>query len=253
MLRLKPSIDLTFSAPVWRMVIDEQTDTLFTENRNTENKQVTFNAVNLINGNTPLNDFTLPERWLAGMEAADKGILLLHGFASDSSPVHKGITAVNASDSNILWTDYNNTFDHLTVNGPVVFDSRIMPRKLYLADIQNGTKLGLYNQKTDFSVKSNIVYPDILRAEDVPFDLLPVSPFGNIVHYIGYNNYRIVSLHAQKAGNLMQLLYVWDDTMTVYEDILNIQIQKLQPEAFILYKKHLIYLKNQTEIKVINL
>jgi hypothetical protein len=252
MLRLKPSINLTFSAPVWRMVIDEQTDTLFVEIRDASLKQVSFNGLNLRNAEVYLENFMLDERWLTGIEAADRGILLLHGFAAEG-PAHKGITAVNATNGEVLWTDYNTTFDHLTINGPVVFDSRITPRKFYLTDIETGSKLGLYNPQTDFPVKSRIAYPEALPAEQVPFDLLAESPYGNIVHYVGYNNFRIVSLHAQKAGGLMQLLYVWDDTMTVYEDILNVKIQKLQPEAFILYKNYLIYLKNQTEVKVINL
>jgi len=82
---------------------------------------------------------------------------------------------------------------------------------------------------------------------------LPAHPFGNMMHYLEYNNLRIVSLHALKGGELTQLLYIMNGVDNVYEDILNAGIQKIQPEAFIMYKNCLIYIKNKSEIKILAL
>ena len=60
-------------------------------------------------------------------------------------------------------------------------------------------------------------------------------------------------MHSFKDGVLNQLLYIMDDVRIIYEDILNADIQKLQLEAFILHKNCLIYIKNRSEIKVLNL
>lgn len=54
-------------------------------------------------------------------------------------------------------------------------------------------------------------------------------------------------------GNLMQELYVIKNEKLVYRDLLNENIQKLQPEAFVLIKNHLVYIKNKTALKVLNL
>jgi hypothetical protein len=83
--------------------------------------------------------------------------------------------------------------------------------------------------------------------------MLPIEPHGNIIHYIDYNNFRIVSLHSLNAGELKQHLYIMDDANVVYEDLLNADIQKMQPESFILYKNLLIYIKNKSELLVVNL
>jgi len=83
--------------------------------------------------------------------------------------------------------------------------------------------------------------------------LLPLAPFGNSVHYLDYNNFRIVSLHTLQAGELKQYLFVMDGADKVYEDLLNTDIQKLQPEAFIIHKNRLVYIKNKTELKVLSL
>jgi len=59
-------------------------------------------------------------------------------------------------------------------------------------------------------------------------------------------------LHSFKDG-LKQHLYVIRGVDLIYEDLLNTDIQKMQPESFILYKNSLVYIKNKSELKVINL
>ena len=49
---LTPFIDQPFDVPVWRMEIDEITDTLFVELRDNTNKQVSFAAIDLTTGST---------------------------------------------------------------------------------------------------------------------------------------------------------------------------------------------------------
>jgi hypothetical protein len=80
-----------------------------------------------------------------------------------------------------------------------------------------------------------------------------LAPYGNSVHYLEHNNFRIVSLHTLQAGHLKQYLYVMDGVDKVYENLLNTGIQKLQPEAFILHKNCLIYIENKSCLKVIKL
>jgi len=41
---------------------------------------------------------------------------------------------VDAVTTKILWSDFTYTFDHLSENGPVVYDVRIHPRKYFLID-----------------------------------------------------------------------------------------------------------------------
>jgi len=91
-------------------------------------------------------------------------------------------------------------------------------------------------------------------AEEFALSLhLPLKPVENSLFYLEQYNLRIVSLHAIAEGALQQHLYVMNNTGIVYEDLLNNGIQKLQPESFLLYKNKLIYLKNQSQLRVLNL
>jgi hypothetical protein len=235
------------------MEIDELSETLFIEVRNNEEKKVYFSAVNLLSGETLFKDLTAPERWLTGIEAAYDGVLLLHFYQSETGPTHKGLMAIDAFTAKTLWSNYTYGFDHLSVNGPVLFDGRIQPRKLFLADIKTGATTRIYEPTVYRELKNNVVLPELKAPELLSSNFLPVHPFGNMLHYLEYNNFRIVSLHALKGGQLTQSIYIFDGVHKVYEDLLNAEIQKIQPEAFILHKNRLIYIKNKLELKILTL
>jgi hypothetical protein len=68
-----------------------------------------------------------------------------------------------------------------------------------------------------------------------------------------HNSFRIVSLHLLNKGILKQTLLISKNGEVVFQDLLNDVIQKLQPESFIVYRSQLIYIKNKTELTVLNL
>jgi len=240
------------------MEIDEVSDTIFAELRDEERRKVNFAAISLSSGEVFFKDITTPEKWLTGIEAAFDGVLLLHFYQSETGPAHKGLMAIDANTAKILWSDYTYTFDRLTENGPVVYDVRIHPRKFFLLDIKTGATNRIYEPSVYKELQNSIVLPELILPDDLSFKLIPIHPFGNSAHYLEYNNFRIVSLHALKGGELNQMLFIFDvaepdNKMIAYEDLLNAGIQKMQPEAFIMHKNRLIYIKNKCELKVLSL
>jgi len=252
MTQLKLLVAEHFNGEIWRMEIDHLSHTLFAETRNNEDRNVTFAAISLVTGKTYFKNYSVDESWLTGIETAYNSVLLLHYYESAASPAHKGLAAIEATTGKLLWHNFNYTFDHLSNNGPVVYDSRFQPPHYKLTDITTGIEQRNYNAVIDTIPNNNVMVP---QAIPLPPGLpkLPVEPHRNNVHYLEYNNMIIVSLHALWAGQLRQYLYVYENNILVFEDILNTNIQKLQPEAFVLYRNQLVYLKDKVEIKVLNL
>jgi hypothetical protein len=252
-MTLLPHISEQFAGTIWRMEIDGLSATLFVEIRDNEEKKVYFGSIDLESGKVYFKNVVTPERWLTGIEAAYDGVLLIHYYQTETGPAHRGLLAIDAFTGKTLWSNFTCGFDHLSVNGPIVYDTRMQPRKLFLADIKTGTTTRIYEPYVYKEFENNISIPEHLTPELLPADLITIHPYGNWVHYLEYNNFRIVSLHALKGGRLIQELYVFDGGNMIYEDLLNADIQKIQPEAFILHKNYLIYIKNKTELKVLSL
>ncbi|MGI4750863.1 MAG: DUF4905 domain-containing protein [Janthinobacterium lividum] len=244
-----PVIEHAFSGLIWKMELD--TDLLFVETRNSENRTVAFSSFNLKTGKNYFEELVAEEKWLTGMEGGRRGMLFLHGYSSPQSPEHKGIIALDAFSGKQVWADYNLSVEAFTTAGLLAADQRFQTKKTALLDYQTGKILAKpHDLKDDFQ---QFRYPQMLL-------LLPQNLAAQIsgtitgeISCLNYNSYLIISLHTQKNGALQQDFFIIENETIIYHDILNEQIQKLQPEAFIIVNDHLIYLKNKIVLKVLNL
>jgi hypothetical protein len=135
-----------------------------------------------------------------------------------------------------------------------VYNAQLQPRKLFLADMKTGVNLRPYEPVIDLLPTNYIISAPLMPASFLPGLTLPQEPYTNTVHYIEHNTYRIVSLHTFFQEKLKQHLYIINsEGAVVYQDLLNSDIQKLQPEAFVIHKNNLIYLKERSVLVVLNL
>jgi hypothetical protein len=177
----------------------------------------------------------------------------LHGYQSAQSPVHKGITAIHGITGNQLWVSYIHTIHHISINGPIAYNTQIQPPHLFLLDAQTGEALRPYNVLIDTDIDPDITLPHDTNNTTHEFNRYFTGEATGNIHYMEYNSFRIVSLHSLNEGKLNQILLIIEDGNLVYHDLLNDKIQKLQPEAFIMHRNQLIYIKNKVELKVLNL
>ena len=252
-MAIQPLINEKFNGDIWRLEIDEVTETLFVEVRNREERKVSFASVSLQTGAIYFSDVAEPMPWSTGMEAAHKGVLLLHNYQSENSPVHKGLTAIDGVSGKTLWSNFNYAFDHLSVNGPVVYDARMQGRKLFIINVENGSSKAEYVPSGHEMLINRIKLPSTVPVEPLNLSFLTERPFSGMVDYLEFNNFKILSLHAVKAELLSQFLYIFEGDNNLYEDLLTQSIQKMQPESFMMHKNRLIYIKNKTGLKVLSL
>lgn len=250
---LKPYIQQQFTGQIWKLLIDPVKELLFVETRDTENRIVSFSGFDMNTGTGNFLNISLDEKWLTGIEDCFNNVLFLHGYQSTQSPVHKGITAIDSATGNILWSNYNYAINHISVSGPVAYNTQIQPKKLFVLHAQNGAVLRPFNASVDKDIDQNIVLPHVVETLDTGMKQHFEGDKTGIIHYIEYNSFRIVSLHTLVNTRLSQVLLIMQGNNLVYRDLLNDEIQKLQPEAFIMQQNRLIYIKNKVELKVLNL
>lgn len=253
MTTLKPYIHQQFTGQIWKLQIDSVKQLLFVETRDAEKREVSFSGFDLKTGRTNFLNLSGDEKWLTGIEGCFDGVLFLHGYQSAQSPVHKGIRALNGLTGDELWSNYTYAIQHISISGPVAYNTQIQPPKLLVLNAQTGAILRAFDKVIDADMEQNIQVPQVVTT--LPADLkqhIQGDINGNI-HYIEHNSFRIVSLHTFNNTGLSQILLVMQGGNLVYEDLLVDGIQKLQPEAFIIQHNRLIYIKNKVELKVLNL
>ncbi len=250
-MNFNPVIEYRFSGLIWKMEVDVDNELIFVETRNTENHTAAFSSFNLKTGENYFTELVSQEKWLIGMEGSRRGMLFLHGYSSAQSPEHKAIIALDAYSGKQVWADYNLSAETFTTTGLLAADQRFQTKKTVLLDYQTGQIL----QKPDVLKEEfqEITYPVMLFLPPENLTDLIADEITGEISCLNYNQYIIISLHTQKSGALQQHLFVIESNEIIYQDLLNEQIQKLQPEAFIVVKNHLIYLKNKTILKVLNL
>jgi len=250
---LKLNIQHQFKGQIWRMLIDADEHLLYIEVRDAESREVSFSGFDLSTGKATFTDLQTDEKWLTGIEACYDGVLFLHGYQSAQSPIHKGIIAIDGSNGKVLWNNYTYAIQHLTANGPIIYNTQVQPIKLLLINAQNGATLRPYNTSFDVDAEQNIQLPHLIDSPDDGFKAYVKGDVVGNVHYMEYNSFRIVSLHTLNKSQLRQILLVMQGSNLLYEDLLTDEIQKLQPEAFIMQHNRLIYITNKVELKVLNL
>ncbi len=253
MPQVTPYIDEHFDGQIWKLDIDGNGDLLLLEIRNAANKEVSFAAISLTTGKTNFKNLVQRETWLSGLSGGYNGIVFLHGFEAAQSPNRKGITAIAGISGAPLWSNFIYTISKFSVNGLIAYNTQLQPVKLLLLDAKTGAILRPFNVSIDIELNQKIVLPQILNNLPPEFNAFFDGELQGNVHYMEHNDFRIVSLHSLKHGVLDQLLLITQNGSLVYQDILTDKIQKLQPEAFIMYGNKLICIKNTRELKVFNL
>lgn len=253
MTLLKPYIHQRYKGQIWKLATDPAKNLIFIESRDAADHLVSFSGCDLNTGEACFTELITHEKWLTGIESCFNGVLFLHGYESAQSPVHKGITAIDGLTGGVLWSNYTYAIHHISVNGPIAYNTQVLPQKLFLLDANTGAALRPFDASIDHDIDPEIRVPyaiDTLEANIVPY--LKGDRTG-MINYIEYNSFRIVSLHTLVKTDLSQILLIMQGDDLVYEDLLIDGIQKLQPEAFIMQRNRLIYIKNKVELKVLNL
>lgn len=248
---LNTVIDHTFSGLIWKLETDIASELIYVETRSAENHSTGFSSLSLKDGQVNFEELVPEEKWLIGMDGGRQGILFLYGYKSDQSPEHKGIIALDGLTGKQVWADYNLVLETFTTDGLLAADQRFQTKRTVLLDYKTGNVLPAANNLHDDV--EEIHYPFLIRELPENISGLITGTITGDISCLNYNSYLIISLHTQNNGQLLQRLFIIENDTIIYHDLLNEQIQKLQPEAFVIIKNRLIYLKNKIILKVLNL
>ena len=243
MIENKDTPNLLYSEQVdgiiWRMKLDDTTQMMAWECRDKE-KKVSFYAYDFKNEKSILKNHRFEEDWLLGLEGIDDGMMFLHGYENESSPVHKGVLAFDLAQKKMVWQNFSISIQELTADGLMVFDPKIFPRKFQWLDLKTGTSISKIEAnvlRNLPSIHQQILLPQILKADDPELE-----------QQLLYKDLLIKSKFIKQADEGFQKLEIFKNQELIFQDYLNRNIQKPGFDTFFVWLDKLVYIRNKSEI-----
>lgn len=225
---------------VWKLAMDDSSEILVWENR-TLDKKVSFSAYDFKHQKALLHHFCFDEEWLLGLSHAKDGILYLHGYESESSPVQRGIIAFELISKKIIWQNFRVSFHDFFEDGIAVFDTRVSPRKYQLLDFKTGSIIQKINPE-DLN-HFQIDFPQIQIPE-----IVSSTHIWDTQHRLKIKDLDFLVSYVTADQKQHQRLEIYKNHELIFSDYLNTDIQKLSFDTFLLWQNRLIYVRNKREI-----
>lgn len=237
---LKQAYSTNCTGIIWKIALDEQKDIIAWECR-TLDKKVTFYAYDFVNKTELLHNFSFEENWLLSLTQVKNGIAYFNSYESASSPVQKGIIALDLKTKKILWQNFSVSIHLISEEGVLVFDSKILPRKYQLLNFITGglERNIIITQLTHFSpIGNHILLPQLNHGTDIL----------NSNYLLNFNNLNIKSYFKKLDQKINQFITIENNERIVFSEIINEDIQKLSFDTFFVWHNLLVYIRNKSEI-----
>ncbi|MFZ4619288.1 MAG: DUF4905 domain-containing protein [Bacteroidota bacterium] len=255
--RLTPLWKFSVDHTLWRIMFSSN-GVIIGEDRNTENKSVTFFSLDAGNGTVLWKNKTFDEQWWIGLCGITKERLYLHGFRKPDMPEQKGIIAVDPANGTILWKNNDCTF--LAIKSPNVYGYKdLFERRVYyrLNELtgelieemnmlpEDVPENGQY-EKTDFTF-SRTAAPD---DDSEIWSMLNKEQGFVSADIITSGKYHVMNVYQKSADderNLKNTLYIIDTTTKkkVYSDVLNGSTAYAVPDSFFMDGQRVYYIKER--------
>ncbi len=263
--RMNPLWKFTAENTLWRIMFSDH-GVIVGEDRNTENKSVTFFCLAEENGSVLWRNKMFDEPWWIGLSGITKERLYLHGFRKPDMPEQKGITAVDLAEGTIRWKNIDYSF--LALKRPFVFGYKdLFERRLYYKlDERTGDLLEEMNElpedvpengqyeKTDFTFSRQANPEDdvdvwsLLNKEQ---GFVSADIISNATHHV----LNIYQKSVDDERNLRNTLYIIDTTTKkkVYSDVLNGSTAYAVPDSFFMNGRRVYYIKERKTFVALDL
>ena len=274
--QLKPAWSYTTEGVLWRIVFSES-NFIIGEDRDTENKQVTFFCLNAVNGDVLWKGMTFAEPWWIGIEGVKHDKIFLHGFKKPDMPEHGKIIAVDLGTGRELWRNNDYAFVCATNDRVFAFRDFFEKRKYYEIDSSGGAFIqefneapeGLYEMKNASHGRNDFLFPEssIETLAEYPLVTRHVSLYCDMeqlrgpVEFVRSNGMLVFNYHAltgrdEKNMDVLQnrLCVVEEEgSKRIFADVLNESTPSPVPDSFFLDDRTLYYIKNKNTLVSIQL
>ncbi|MDD8018159.1 MAG: DUF4905 domain-containing protein [Bacteroidota bacterium] len=260
---LAPAWQFSATNTLWRIIFSDS-KIIVGEDRDTQNKSVTFFCIDAHDGRVLWQKKSFSEKWWIGIEGIAGDRLFLHGFKKPDMPDHQGIICADLKTGIEVW--HNNGCSFLTVHFPFVYGYRdLFERRVYrelqasdgtfvqeLPQLPENVDSNLPLEKTDFLFPQPLLSENELVWKLIPEDLFRIRSDTKHLEYIELEKYLVfnaytISQDQEHQENLINTLYIIDvqSRKKLYSDVLNNETPYPVPDSFFVDGNTLYYIKER--------
>ncbi len=233
-----------FKGIIWKVETDSKLNIVAIETRDSENHTTAISAFDFSTGRCLFKELQVEDSWNWGLDRVAWGMVFIHGYTSEKSPEHKGIIALNERGE-VAWQQHNKTLYTIGREGLIAYNPSVQPRTLELLSPYNGQMI-TYGIKEYDSVLRDIVVPEIVNKDAIRESLLSENISGPVL-FASFNGRDIYSFHIATEKTFSQKLAIYEYDNIILSDIIAVNIQKFNPEAFFIEHNHLFCIRNNKQ------
>jgi hypothetical protein len=244
----------TFSATVWKTLVDERAKLIFIESRDSETKRVSFSAWDLERNIVLWENIELEEKWWISLGYVSHGTLLFTLYTDTNNPDQKSVIAFDIQSQEIKW--WKNNFVVAYISGDFVAgqDTKFGSRQICL-EIESGKEVTDAKIESQSQQNFNLIRPlqyiqGTDHFESVKAFLERKCSFSP-VHLVEYREYHSLILISTFTGQteLANFLIVFNsEGDSVLKEQLGENLKGIAYDTFFILSGFLIFVKNKREL-----
>ncbi|HEY0742856.1 MAG TPA: DUF4905 domain-containing protein [Chryseosolibacter sp.] len=244
----------TFSGVIWKTLVDDQSNVIYIESRDGEERKVTFAAWDIVHNEMLWSDVEFEEKWWISLGFVQDGILLLTHYTDTNNPDNKSVMAFDVQRKQMLWWKNNFVVAYVAAGRVVGHDIKFGSRQVTL-DIISGNEV--QNSPGEFHASQNlkVIQPLQYIQGTSHFDTVKafierkcaISPT-HVVEYCEYSSMIIVSVYTGTTDLANYLMVFNSEGDIVLKEQLGENLKGIAYDTFFILAGFLIFVKNKREL-----
>lgn len=269
-MKIKKKFTHSRGIPVWRVLINTA-DVLLIEERDTNKKEVFYQAFQLNTGRQLLKNYRPEDSFWIGVEEFRDDHVYFHRFRKPDMPWHKDIIAFSVREQKVIWENTDLAYGFMAENVLYAYKQTFDGAQFFGINPANGEIVQEFKENDpEIVVKRQIaeaekdysayLFPTFLQKGTQPeYDGIAATitdTFEGDPEYITYGDTLLLTLHKKnKKGILQQSLYAIDllSKKVYFEELIHSNEQVLQFDSFFVYRDFLVVIRDKSDVFIYQL
>lgn len=243
---LKPAVSEKFDGIVWKIAADADAALLGIECRNQQMHTASFSLYSLESNSFLFKDLKPENSWDLHLDCLYDGIMFMHTYSSEAIPQRKGIIAYG-QDGKLAWQNYSIIIEELSSIGLVTRNPAVQSVSKSVHDPKTGNLISTISGPLPSLPRPDITVPSYCSTDMNMLSSKQREKLSGPVLFMPAAQFDIFCFHLKEASGYSQHLIFCSQGSIIHDEILESEMEKLNPEGFFRFHQQIFCIRNKKE------